>query len=76
MSKCISLAFSYDENMRPVLANCTFCGEQMPTAGPAITHPADMIWWVFRRYLQHCDTKHLGEYTSDIVDDMRVGQPV
>ena len=76
MSKGISLAFRYDENMRPVLANCTFCGEQMPTPGPAITDPADMIWWVFRRYLEHFKTKHLTEYTSYLVDDMRIGHPV
>jgi len=55
------LQFAYDENMRPVSATCTGCGEKMPMPPRTITDSADIVMWLSQRYLEHRKLKHRSE---------------
>jgi hypothetical protein len=52
------LRFVYDENMRPISATCTACGERMPKPDPALENSADIIMFFSKKYFEHRNLKH------------------
>lgn len=52
------LAISYDDDMFPVSAACTHCGEKMPKPDAGLEFPADIILWFSVRFLEHKRLKH------------------
>lgn len=52
------LAFSYDQRMHPVAAKCRLCGEGMPAPEPDLGSPADIVFWLAQRFIQHKKRKH------------------
>ena len=55
------LKFTYDEDMHPIGAACTACGEQMPKPDPALKDSADIIGWFSGKYIEHRQHKHSEE---------------
>jgi hypothetical protein len=49
----IELRFVYDENMRPIGATCSSCGEKMPKPDPALKDAAEIVMWFSERFLEH-----------------------
>jgi len=52
------LRFVYDDNMRPIGATCSVCGEKMPNPDPALNDSADIIMWFSQEYVAHKNEKH------------------
>lgn len=51
------LAFTYDEEMRPVAARCTACGDHLLPPPPNIISAVEIIMWFSRRFQEHLQTK-------------------
>ena len=58
------LAISYDEDMFPVSAKCTHCGEEMPLPGVGQS-AADIILSFSVQFLMHKRQKHPDSRKSD-----------
>jgi len=59
------LAISYDDDLLPVSAACTHCGEKMPKPVAGLDFPADIILWFSARFLEHKRLKHPTSRKSD-----------
>ena len=60
------LRFAYDENMRPISATCTGCGEQMAKPDPSLENSADIVMWLSEQFLEHRKEKrHRSEDVSE-----------
>jgi hypothetical protein len=59
------LAISYDEDMFPVSAACTYCGERMPKPVAGLRSRADIILWFAARFLEHKRLRHPTSHKSD-----------
>ena len=60
------LAFSYDQRMRPVSAKCSLCGEGMPAPASELSAPADIVFWLAQKFVEHKKLKHSA--ASDLED--------
>jgi hypothetical protein len=52
------LTIIYDENIRPVAAVCSACGEEMPKPAPTLQDSADIVKFFSRMFLEHNRVKH------------------
>lgn len=58
MAMNTELAFFYDQSMRPVAAKCRLCGEGMPEPDLELRSPADIVFWLSQRFIEHKRQKH------------------
>ena len=58
MSPCTELVFTYDENMKPLWAQCSRCGEHMPLPPLNLEDTADIFLWFSGQFLEHKKRKH------------------
>jgi len=65
MAPRTELAISYDDDMLPVSARCTHCGERMPKPVEGLEFPADIVLWFSVRFLEHKRRKHPTSCKSD-----------
>jgi hypothetical protein len=47
------LRLTFDENMRPVSAECSRCHQAIPMPGPDVRDPIDMMHWLSEQFLLH-----------------------
>jgi hypothetical protein len=59
------LAISYDDDLFPVSAACTYCGEQMQKPAKVVKNAAEIILWFSVRFLEHKKLKHPTSRKSD-----------
>ena len=52
------LAIRYDENLRPVSAQCSSCGLHMPPPPSDLHDTADIILWLSDHFIEHRKQKH------------------
>jgi len=52
------LAINYDDDIFPVSAVCTHCGEKMPKPAKGVKTAAEIILWFSVRFLEHKRVKH------------------
>jgi hypothetical protein len=48
----------YDDEMKPVAATCTACGEKMPRPPADLKNAADTISWFSGKYIEHRRLNH------------------
>jgi hypothetical protein len=53
-----NLTFTHDEHLRPVSAQCPYCGEVMPPPDPGFEAPLQAILWGTQQFIQHRSLKH------------------
>jgi len=52
------LIIRYDPDMRPVSAQCSSCGQQMPNLPTDLRETTDRIIWFSDRFIEHKQSKH------------------
>jgi hypothetical protein len=52
------LKIDYDDEMRPISATCTGCGEKMPKPPADLQDSADIVVWSSEKYIEHRKLKH------------------
>jgi hypothetical protein len=52
------LQIEYNEEMKPISATCTACGEKMPKPPGELQNSADVIVWLSEKYIEHRKLKH------------------
>jgi hypothetical protein len=52
------LTIRYDHNLRPVSAECSSCGQQMPPPPSDLHDAAGIIQWLSDRFIEHRKQKH------------------
>ena len=51
------LRIEYDDSIKPVSGVCAGCGEKILSPSD-IERPAEVIRWLFQRYIEHRSLKH------------------
>lgn len=59
------LAIIYNDDMYPVSATCTHCGEKMQSPDARLEFAADIILWFSVQFLEHKKRKHPSSRRSD-----------
>ena len=62
------LAIRYDYDLRPNSAQCSSCGQQMPTPPPDLDDPANMVQWFSSHFIEHRKQKHPAPPYGAVVD--------
>jgi hypothetical protein len=65
MAPRTELAISYDGDLFPISAACTYCGEQMPKLAKDAKTAAEIILWCSVRFPEHKNLKHPTSRKSD-----------
>jgi hypothetical protein len=52
------LVIRYDDQVRPVSAQCSGCGQQMPAPPPTLQDSADIIQWFSVQFIEHKKRNH------------------
>jgi hypothetical protein len=52
------LTIRYDHQLRPVSAECTSCGQQMPRPPAYLNDSSDIILWFSDHFIEHRKEKH------------------
>jgi len=52
------LVIRYDANLRPISAQCSLCGQQMPHLPSDLHDTPDCIIWFSDRFIEHKKSKH------------------
>jgi len=55
------LKIEYNDEMKPISATCTGCGEKMPPLPSDLQSPADAVVWLAEKYVEHRKLKHSQE---------------
>ena len=52
------LVIRYDANLRPISAQCSSCGQQMPSLPSDLPDTPDRIVWFSDHFIEHKKQKH------------------
>ena len=52
------LVIRYDADLQPISAQCSSCGQQMPSLPSDLHETADRVIWLSDRFIEHKKSKH------------------